>query len=120
MIPLPTIFAATAEKASLADALPHLMGFLVVLVTLIMLWAICAITGRVVRASFPEKEPSVRPTPSPVKTNEGNVSPEILTVIAAAVHASVGSTRRIVSVQPHNPAWNQAGRQQIYQSHKVR
>lgn len=127
MIPLPSLVAAAtdaaAEKTTIADALPHLAGFLVVLVTLAVLWGICAITGKVISSSFPQQEPPAKPAkPSapPAEASEDAISPEILAVIAAAVHATVGPRRRIVSVHRHNPAWNQAGRQQILQSHQIR
>lgn len=120
MIQITIPIIAAAEKASLADALPHLLGFLVVLVTLATLWAICAITGKVITSTLPPAPVAPVTTAAPKQRANDSIPPEILVVIAAAVNASVGRPRRIVSVQPHNPVWSQAGRQQIHSSHNLR
>jgi len=119
MMNLPILFAAAAEKATVSDALPYLMGFVVVVVTLVILWALCASTGLILQKVMPPA-PVAQPAPARSQVVDDSVPPEVLVVIAAAVTAVVGKPRRIVSVQPHNPAWSQAGRQQIHSSHNLR
>lgn len=50
------------------------------------------------------------------------VPPEVLAVIAAAVHVAHGGRARIVSVSPEldDLGWSREGRRQIFHSHKVR
>ncbi|MBT8038107.1 MAG: hypothetical protein KJO21_11230 [Verrucomicrobiae bacterium] len=120
MIPFPIIIAAAAENSTVSDALPHVMGFAVVVVTLAVLWALCVITGAVIKKLMPAT-PEASPVVASRKTvADDAVAPETLVVIAAAVTAVTGTHRRIVSVQPHNPVWSQAGRQQIQSSHNIR
>ena len=119
MIQLPIIIAAAAEKATVSDALPYVMGFAVVVVTLAILWALCASTGVILQKLLPPA-PVAQPVAARRQVADGSLPPETLVVIAAAVTAVTGKPRRIVSVQPHNPAWSQAGRQQIQSSHNIR
>ena len=119
MIQFPIIIAAAADKATVSDALPHVMGFVVVVVTLAILWALCASTGVILQKLLPPT-PVAQPAAARTQAAADSVSPETLVVIAAAVTAVTGKSRRIVSVQPHNPAWSQAGRQQIHSSHNIR
>lgn len=115
----PILVAAVAEKVPVSDALPYLMGFVVVVVTLAILWGLCASTGLILQKVMPPA-PVAQPTAARSQVGNDSVPPEVLVVIAAAVTAAVGKPRRIVSVQPHNPAWSQAGRQQIHSSHNLR
>ncbi len=119
MIQLPVITAVAAEKATVSDALPHVMGFVIVVVTLAILWALCASTGVILQKLLPPT-PVAQPAAAKTRAADDALPPETLVVIAAAVAAVTGKPRRIVSVQPHNPAWSQAGRQQIQSSHNIR
>jgi hypothetical protein len=60
--------------------------------------------------------------PSPAAAS-GELSPEIVAVIAAAVHVTLGSGHRIVGITPSGRddlVWSLEGRRQIFHSHKVR
>lgn len=54
--------------------------------------------------------------------DENNIPPEIVAMIAAAVHLTVGARHRIVAITPapHNPYWAMEGRRQIFASHRPR
>lgn len=69
-------------------------------------------------------EPAGDTVPFPVASGVECVPPEVVAVIAAAVHATVRQPHRIVRINPpHSPwlqAWSAEGRRQIFQSHSVR
>lgn len=126
MIQPPTVLAAeVASKATVSDAFPHLLGFVVVLVTLTVLWGVCVLIGAILKKVTPPAAVAP-PKTAPAKTapakalDDGSITRETLVVIAAAVAAVTGTRRRIISIQPHHPAWSQAGRQEVLSSHKVR
>lgn len=63
--------------------------------------------------------------PAPPPSHESvDVTPAVLTVIAAAVHATLGSRLRIVSIVPSLSAagasWSVEGRRDVFSSHQVR
>ncbi len=54
---------------------------------------------------------------------DASPSPELIAVIAVAVHAAIKTRHRIVSVQPlpaEHHAWSIDGRRRIFESHKMR
>ena len=121
MMQLPTLLAAeVVSKPTVSDALPHLLGFVVVLVTLVVLWGICLLIGAILQKVMPPAAVTPPKTVPAKALEDGSIAPETLVVIAAAVAAVTGKPRRIISLQPHHPAWSQAGRQEILSSHKVR
>jgi Na+-transporting methylmalonyl-CoA/oxaloacetate decarboxylase gamma subunit len=136
-----TLLASTEDAAhshSIIDALPHLAGMLMVMVTLTVLWGVCAFTAKMVGTFLPDKKSTAPATataapapataaPAPATaapapaTAESGIAPEILAVIAAAV-ASVTDKRpvRIVSIRPTSTSWERAGRQSVLTSHRIR
>ncbi|MFT3828348.1 MAG: hypothetical protein QM691_01450 [Opitutaceae bacterium] len=64
----------------------------------------------------PPRKPAVR------TVQPHALAPEVLAVIAAAVHESLGTEFRIVSisVEGQSTTWSMEGRRQIFGSHKVR
>lgn len=67
--------------------------------------------------------PAVSPTPASASPASG-ISPEVLSVIAAVVHRTLGSRYRLVSVAPAvvpvSAAWSVEGRREIFSSHQLR
>ena len=126
------LLASTEDAAhshSIIDALPHMAGMLMVLVTLAFLCAICALTAKLVAILLPEKKPDVPvpakaelPTPAVAPaTTESPIAPEIVAVIAAAVATVTGDQPvRIVSIKPMSTSWERAGRQSVLTSHRIR
>lgn len=68
----------------------------------------------------PKPGPSSKPAPA-----DGELPPELIAVIAAAIQVTLGGVRhRVVSVSTGNQAdrsaWSVEGRRQVFQSHNVR
>ncbi len=128
----PVIAITTEEIArshSVTDALPHLVGMLIVLLTLCLLWGLTVLLSRLVAwiqsraalaqpAGLPAAVGKVR-TPAPAPAVEG-VPPEVVAAISAALATIYGGPRRIISLKPMNPSWEKAGRQSILSSHRIR
>ena len=125
--------SAESHSHSFVDALPHMAGMLMVLVSLAFLWGVCAFTAKIVSIAFPEKTPakplaapavapesSPQPAAAPAPADSG-ISSEIVAVIAAAV-ATVTRNQpvRIVSIKPMSTSWERAGRQSVLTSHRIR
>lgn len=142
MNPIPVIpFIATADadfahSHSFMDALPHLAGMLMVLITLACLWALTAIVANLIKiyqkirpaaASAPAVAPitpSAPPAPAePADTAapaHAGISPEIVAVISAAIACLGGGKRRVISIRPADTSWEKAGRQAVIMSHRIR
>jgi sodium pump decarboxylase gamma subunit len=118
---------AVAEKAhvSVMDALPHLAGMLMVLITLTILWGVCALTAKLIQVLMPERAPAP-PRPQPAAAAQVNpaaperISPELVAVIAAAVATATGRSHRIISIKRQSTHWEKAGRQSVLTSHRIR
>lgn len=119
-------FLALAEKpaTSVLDALPHLAGMLMVMITLFILWGVCVLTARLVAIFAPEPEvlPVAKPmvAASPGRAAEQATPPEIIAVIAAAVASVTGPSHRIVSIKRQSTTWEKVGRQSVLRSHQIR
>lgn len=125
MNPIPFLAVAAKADTSIMDALPHLAGMLMVMVTLTVLWGVCALTAKLVQILMPEKKPAT-PTssssaaPAQAEPPTSEIAPEIIAVIAAAVAACTGGNIRIVSIKPTSSSWERAGRQSVLTSHRIR
>jgi len=136
MISLPILATATQDFAhshSVMDALPHLGGMLMVLLTIVALWGLTVLISKIVARIQPNSTPAL-PTaasgpaiapasaePAPAAPTPAGIPPEIVAVIAAAVATSLrSSTVRIVSIKPMSTAWERAGRQSVLTSHRIR
>ena len=135
-----------AHSHSVWDALPHLGGMLMVLVTLTVMWGITASVAKII-AILHAKQPAPVPAPAAVVPepaappatsadavpvaaiaaavaalyeNEQIVPSEVAAVIAAAVACMSGGSRRIISIKPADTSWEKAGRQSILYSHRIR
>ncbi len=109
----------TVENPGIADALPYLVGFLVVLVTLAVLMGLCMLIGVILKnfETAPAAQPVVKRAPA--VTKDDSIPPEVVAVIAAAVSTVAGS-RRIMSIKPRQSSWGQSGRQRVQSSHNIR
>lgn len=123
-----TILAETAgnmtRMETLVTALPYVSGALVVFLTLAILWGVCALTAWLVKTLVPAAvlepaAPAVARATEPVSA-AGSVPPEIVAVIAAAIHTAVGKEHKIVAIKPQASSWEKAGRQSVLGSHRVR
>lgn len=126
------LIAATTESAahshSVLDALPHLAGMGMVMITLTFLWGVCAFTAKMVHVLLPEPKPAASPvakSPAPAAVApaiapHAGVSQEIVAVIAAAVATATGQACRIISIKPMSTSWERAGRHSVLTSHRIR
>lgn len=126
----PLFLLATSEAShshSFIDAVPHLAGMLMVMVTLALLWGVCAFTAKMVQIFLPEEKAAApvqaakpKPAAAPSAASAG-IAPEIVAVIAAAVATIAGQQAvRIVSIKPMSSSWERAGRQSVLTSHRIR
>lgn len=143
MIPTPIIATAEQDFAhshSVMDALPHLGGMLMVLLTIVALWGLTVLISKIVAiiqsktpgampstATGPAAAPAAAAVPAtaapaaPAAPAAAGIPPEIVAVIAAAVATSLQSPSvRIVSIKPMSTAWERAGRQSVLTSHRIR
>ncbi len=119
---------STAHSHSILDALPHLAGMAMVLVTLACLWGVCAFTARLTSILLPTEKPAAAPpvqapvpaVATPAAAPYAGVAPEIVAVVAAAVATATGQACRIISIKPMSTSWERAGRQSVLTSHRIR
>ena len=105
--------------ATVSEALPHLLGFLVVITTLAALLGLCVVVSTVLNKYMPAPVTVPRQVNKPSPSAHDGIPEKTVLVIAAAV-AAVTVKQRIVSIKPQNSSWSQAGRQQIQSSHNIR
>jgi sodium pump decarboxylase gamma subunit len=132
LLPLATTTEDLGHSHSVMDALPHLGGMLMVLITLTILWGLTILISKLVAklpagtatpttakaaAAAPTPSPSTAATPAPAPDG---LSLEIVAVIAAAVAATAGPDRRIISIRGTSRSWEMAGRQSVLTSHRIR
>jgi Na+-transporting methylmalonyl-CoA/oxaloacetate decarboxylase gamma subunit len=123
------------------DALPHLVGMLLVISTLAILWGVCEFVATLVNAvtpkpaEVPAPAPAPSPDPTPVSVPNGDpgagpaqaqaaehsISPETVAIIAAAVAVVTGRNHRIISIKRQSSSqWESAGRHSVLTSHRIR
>lgn len=124
-----SILAATDKPAtSIMDALPHLAGMLMVMITLTILWGVCVVTAKLVKVFIPEPQaaaapvanPAAKPAATPAPAIPEGIAPEIVAVIAAAVASVTNQPCRIISIKPMSTSWERAGRHSVLTSHRIR
>lgn len=114
--------APESEKATIADALPHLTGMVMVFATLAILWGLCVLSANLVKRFAPAPAapaPRAKPAPAPAAPTTGP-TPELVAVISAAVATVTGGKSRIVSIRTEGSSWGTAGRQSVLSSHRIR
>lgn len=123
---VPFLVLAQKPATSVADALPHLTGIIMVLLTLTALWGVCAITAKLIKLLIPAPAPlpappkPTAPAVAPVGMIDEETPPEIIAAIAAAVACFTGPSHRIVSIRRQSTSWEKAGRQSVLSSHRIR
>ncbi|MCD8482496.1 MAG: OadG family protein [Verrucomicrobia bacterium] len=120
-------------KESVIEAMEHMTGFIIVLMTLGILWGLTALMGKFAiaweRAQNCGKTPNPstaadKPSPAPVvavasNADDGPTDEEVV-IIAAAVSMMLSGRHRIVSIRAGSSDWSREGRRQIFSSHKIR
>lgn len=120
--------------AGLENLTEMLVGFVFVIVVLGILAGVTGATGSVFKylarrkanaaaAALAERAQAAEQTAavSPADSVPEEIPPEILVVIAAAVHMVLKQPHRIVSIRPADShQWAAEGRREISQSHRIR
>jgi hypothetical protein len=126
---LPFLLASSSNLETFFSGFRHLAGAFVVLGTLSALWGICALTAWLIKtlvptpvaaAVAPAPPVDMEPPPAAAERAASGVSPEIVAVVAAAVHSAVGKGARVVSIKTQDSNWEKAGRQAVLGSHRLR
>lgn len=141
------LFANLASIDRLGEAVSYQgMGILVVFSCLSFLAIILAIAGLIAqkatarkmlaqsKAAAPAAAPATAPAPVPAgqgspasiaalaasiyATAQQSLTPELVAVIAAAVHMEFGKDHRIVSIAPVSGNYARSGRSEIFASHR--
>lgn len=103
---------------NLIEASEHLIGFLIVLMTLSVLWGLTSLIGKVfANVGTAPKAATAAPAPAPAAAEELD---EDLVVVATAAAQLLGEPHRVISIRPQASSWGKQGRQDIHASHKVR
>jgi hypothetical protein len=95
--------------------------------------AIISVVFRGIKAlvtkSAPTAPPAVTSTPAPPAPQTitpsqtppaGEISPQIIAIIAAAVASFTDHPQRIISIRRQSTSWEKAGRQSVLTSHRIR
>ncbi|MFH1500175.1 MAG: OadG family transporter subunit [Verrucomicrobiota bacterium] len=119
------ILAALPEHPELSQTISfQLSGLVVVFLVLGSIWFLLEILGKIFVARAKAAAKPAAPAPAPVPAGpaaaDDHIAPEIVALIAAAVHLTVGAGHRIVAIAPLNPHWALEGRRQIFASHRPR
>lgn len=110
---------------SAEDVASPIVGFIVVMAALSAIWVLLEIQGAFFRRldrktgaeteAMPEMEMAVQ------GDLHGGLSPELVAILTAAVHAAVNAPVRIVSIRSgRDSSWSEEGRRSIYSSHRLR
>jgi len=122
--------AALPEYPSLGESiLFQFNGLVVVFLALGSIWGLLELMGVFFRrskpAAAPQKAAAATPPPAAATAAPGELSPQLIAVISAAVHVAIaGRPHRIAAVVP-TPVeseldWAREGRRTIFASHKTR
>lgn len=103
----------------------QIIGLLVVFTALGLIWLALTLVGLWFKrsAAATAKAPAaVSAAPAPVPVGAGEIPPEVVAVIAAAVQSTLAGSYRIEAIVPatHAQDWAHEGRRRIFASHHVR
>jgi hypothetical protein len=116
---------STVQNVAQAESPTSLIDFKTMLLVIVTV-ALFAVSRKLIglhrRIEILETAPPF-PSSLPTQTKSDGVAPETVAAISAAVHTTLRSRLRIISVGQVNPdrqAWSAEGRRQVFASHKVR
>jgi sodium pump decarboxylase gamma subunit len=103
---------------NLAAASELLVGFVIVMMTLVLLWGLTALMGRIV-GRFESRAPR-KAVPAAASAPAAVDDDEEIAVVAAAVALMLDVPHRVVQVRPRPSAWAHQGRDDLHGSHRIR
>ncbi|MEI6177768.1 MAG: OadG family transporter subunit, partial [Verrucomicrobiota bacterium] len=118
------IITVASTAASGTENYPYLFSLVALAISLA---AIFQVSG--LRRALNNKPAATTPAPqapAPAASRqassprEDEIAPEIVAVIAAAVHTVTGRNRRIISIKKVDTSWEKSGRQSVLTSHRIR
>jgi hypothetical protein len=116
---------STAQNVAQAESPTSLIDFKTMLLVIVTV-ALFAVSRKLIglhrRIEVLETTPPFPLSPSN-QTRTDAIAPETVAAISAAVHTTLRSRLRILSVgqvSPDRQAWSAEGRRQVFASHKVR
>jgi hypothetical protein len=116
---------STAQNVAQAESPTSLIDFKTMLLVIVTV-ALFAVSRKLIglhrRIEVLETTPPF-PSSLPTQTTSNAVAQETVAAISAAVHTTLRSRLRILSVgqiSPERQAWSAEGRRQVFASHKVR
>ena len=122
--------AALPEYPSVGESLLYqATGLAVVLIALCSIWFLLELIGVFFKRADARAKAGATTSPTPTAARavaseplSGPIPPEVVAVIAAAVHFTLGGRHRIHSFTPAlTPVdWAREGRREIFASHKLR
>lgn len=120
--------AALPERPQLSESIGYqINGLIVVFLALALIWVLLEIMGAYFKRTAQGPKPAVSsaapaPAAAAPQVPAGGLTPELLAVISAAVHVTLGANAQLKAVLPvePNPTWAHEGRRQIFASHQVR
>ena len=112
-----------AEVHPFIQSLEHIIGFLVVMAALLLLYALTAGVGTLLRSIADSRTGTAAPKnatvgTSPITTDD--VTEEEIAALTACVSLIMGQQHRIVSIRPGDKSWSQEGRREHFASHRIR
>jgi hypothetical protein len=129
MIHLTPLAASISSEPALSETLQYqLVGFTVVMSTLVSIWLILELTGFFFHRSQQAKQARQRILPP---TQAAGLSHREIAAISAAVHTTIKGPFHILTIEAHDQllqtqshpqqqAWSMEGRRAIFSSHRVR
>ena len=121
---LPTLLS-TVQNVAQAESPTSLIDFktaLLVIVTVSLFAVSKKLIGLHRRIEALETTPPF-PSANPPKIKSDSIAPQTVAAISAAIHTTLHSRLRILSIgliSPDRQAWSAEGRRQVFASHKVR
>jgi len=116
---------STVQNVAQAESPTSLIDFKTMLLVIVTV-ALFAVSRKLIglhrRIEVLETTPPF-PSSRPTQTTSNAIAPETVAAISAAVHTTLRSRLRILSVgqiSPDRQAWSAEGRRQVFASHKVR
>lgn len=133
MLPSVPIAAGSMGRMSLFDSIWFIIvGFTLVMIALCLLFVCCQVlsvffvryekkTRQSVEAARPPSAGSAPAAPVPAANNTHEEGRRLAAVIAAAVHVKLGSSARVLTINPAvSDEWAREGRRRHFASHKLR
>lgn len=121
-----SIIPVVATAASGTENYPYLLSLIALVVSLVAIFQLAGLRRDLnsrPAATAPRPQSSAAGSPKQAANpaaHQDETAPEIIAVIAAAVHSVTGKNRRIISIKKVDTSWEKSGRQSVLTSHRIR